>query len=1019
MTKKMLIDAAHPEEIRVAVIDQRKVEDFDFESASRKPLRGNIYLARVTRVEPSLQAAFVEYGGNRHGFLAFNEIHPDYYQVPVSDRQALQEAEAEEAALAAELELMQRGDDEDDDDRRDGLDLDDDDFDNVDDSDVDADSDADTASDSDDAVDQVDADTIDDADEDEAAEIDASATADAESDEADTEDAESGSFEEEDPLEEIDDEVESAASGEDDDEEDEEELPEEEEENDAANADNPDADDASENDGDAQTTAVAADDRDEQPALDPGDAEQPFVDLAHDDAETTASHDEESADASYASDENDDEDAIADPANDDEDDVDDEDSDDKGREDAPVDAKTAAAREAAKARAALYERYKDAKRKRAKLLRNYKIQEVIKRRQILLVQVVKEERGNKGAALTTYMSLAGRYCVLMPNTARGGGISRKIPSAADRRRLRRVVDDLDVPQGMGLIIRTAGAKRTKTEVKRDYDYLIRLWENIRALTLKSIAPCLVYEEASLIKRAIRDLYDKDISQVLVEGETGYREAKDFMKMLMPSHAKNVQPYKETAPIFLKYGVENQLDGMYQPSVRLKSGGYIVIHQTEALVAIDVNSGRATRERNIEQTALKTNIEAAQEAARQFRLRDLAGLVVIDFIDMEEPKNNRTVERKFKDAIKADRARIQVGRISNFGLLELSRQRRRSGIVDGTTNACPTCAGAGVIRSHEMAALRILRAIEGDAVSGKVGRIVARTSLDVSLHILNHNRAWLKRIEDDNGVVIEIAADTSKAGDLYELEKSGAPQERKERATFVTADQNEPASVDDDADDADDEKQSAKDRDSEQEGGKKRRRRRRRRKDSDRPATADETSSASEEEDATSDDANEEKSADASTTGEDEEKPKKRRRRGRRGGRRNRKDRDDENAAASADDDGAPQSDEGAETANGDEAAAVDAGTVNGETMNGEAGPPSNDAPDTSEATIAETAAPVAAEEPAAAEDATPPVNGASDVAPDSASQTDEEAPQEDTEATQKPTKPKSARKGWWQRAIGS
>ncbi|MEL6213585.1 MAG: ribonuclease E/G, partial [Pseudomonadota bacterium] len=426
----------------------------------------------------------------------------------------------------------------------------------------------------------------------------------------------------------------------------------------------------------------------------------------------------------------------------------------------------------------LIERYKEARRKRAKLIRNYKIQEVVKRRQILLVQVVKEERGNKGAALTTYLSLAGRYCVLMPNTARGGGISRKIPNASDRKRLRRVVDSLDVAQGMGLIIRTAGAKRTKTEIKRDYDYLTRLWETIRSQTLESIAPCLIYEEASLIKRAIRDLYDKDISTVLVEGEDGYREAKDFMKMLMPSHAKNVQPYKDKLPLFVRYDVEKQLDAMYQPVVRLKSGGYIVINQTEALIAIDVNSGKATRERNIELTALKTNIEAAAETARQCRLRDLAGLIVIDFIDMEENKNNRTVEKKLKDALKHDRARIQVGRISNFGLLEMSRQRRRSGIVDGTTNACPTCNGAGAVRSSEMAALRILRAIESEAIAGRAGVISVRASLDVTLYVLNNKRTWLKRLEDDYALTIEVIADQSKAGDQYDIEKRGAarPQE---------------------------------------------------------------------------------------------------------------------------------------------------------------------------------------------------------------------------------------------------
>ncbi|MEQ8749725.1 MAG: ribonuclease E/G, partial [Amphiplicatus sp.] len=643
MTRKMLIDAAHPEEVRVCVLENGKVEDFDFEYSSRKPLRGNIYLARVTRVEPSLQAAFVEYGGNRHGFLAFNEIHPDYYQIPVSDRRLLQEAEAEEADLAAQLDLGQRGDEGEDED----LDLDGDDgeanrFDNL-------------ASDEDDGSGVT--------------EIAAAK----DRDEHDQGDSDHHESEAGDPVDEIED-----------------------------------------------TPAAAFDAPPLETVTAPAEAEDDAEDADSDDVEATGDEDE-------ASEAEDQPEASADDAEDESED----------------DARPAREKPRGAKRAELLERYKEARRKRLRIVRNYKIQEVIKRRQILLVQVVKEERGNKGAALTTYMSLAGRYCVLMPNTARGGGISRKIPVAGDRKRLRRVVDSLDLPQGMGLIIRTAGAKRTKAEIKRDYDYLIRLWETIRSLTLKSIAPCLIYEEASLIKRAIRDLYDKDIGQILVEGEAGYREAKDFMKMLMPSHAKNVQPYKEKAPLFLGYDVESQLDAMYQPVVRLKSGGYIVIHQTEALIAIDVNSGKATRERNIELTALKTNAEAAKEAARQCRLRDLAGLIVIDFIDMEEHKNNRTVEKRLKDALKDDRARIQVGRISNFGLLEMSRQRRRSGIVDGTTHSCPTCAGAGVVRTHEMAGLRILRAIESSALTDRSAVIAVKASLEVTLYILNHKRDWLK------------------------------------------------------------------------------------------------------------------------------------------------------------------------------------------------------------------------------------------------------------------------------------
>jgi ribonuclease E len=632
MTKKMLIDAAHPEEVRVALLSQGKIEDFDFESAAKRPLRGNIFLARVTRVEPSLQAAFVDYGGNRHGFLAFSEIHPDYYQIPISDRQLLQEAEQEVVELAAELELVQRGDEDDDDNGR--------------------------GDDEDDGQ-------------------DVAAIAEDEAGEQQTADAASGDSEADDANGE---DVGASAGLSDAEANDDASKEEEEEEEDVKN--DADDDDADKSDSDATEAAEEDDNSPDLAAAEDGEAE----DNAEEDTAEAKVAEDTVAEASSAEDGDDAEDAA---------DTEGDNAEDDTVEDG-ADAKSAGA-SARKARAQLFERYKDAKRKRSNLLRNYKIQEVIKRRQILLIQVVKEERGNKGAALTTYMSLAGRYCVLMPNTARGGGISRKIAHVSDRRRLRRVVDSLDVPQGMGLIIRTAGSKRTKVEIKRDYDYLLRLWENIRTLTLKSVAPCMVYEEANLIKRAIRDLYDKDISSVLIEGEDGYREAKDFMKMLMPSHAKNVQPHKDAAPIFLRYGIEEQLDGMYQPTVRLKSGGYIVIHQTEALIAIDVNSGRSTRERNIEQTALKTNVEAAAEAARQFRLRDLAGLIVIDFIDMDEPKNNRKVEKALKEAMKTDRARVQVGRISSFGLLELSRQRRRSGIVDGTTQTCPTCAGASTPR----------------------------------------------------------------------------------------------------------------------------------------------------------------------------------------------------------------------------------------------------------------------------------------------------------------------------------
>ena len=403
--------------------------------------------------------------------------------------------------------------------------------------------------------------------------------------------------------------------------------------------------------------------------------------------------------------------------------------------------------------------------------RPYKIQEVIRRRQIMLVQVVKEERGTKGAALTTYLSLAGRYTVLMPNTARGGGISRKITNPTDRKRLREIAGELEVPEGMGLIIRTAGAQRTKTEIKRDYDYLLRLWETVRDLTLKSTAPSLVYEEGSLIKRSIRDLYNKDIDEVLVAGDDAYREAKDFMRMLMPSHAKNVKPYKEPEPVFIRYQVERQLAAMFSPQVVLKSGGYIVINQTEALVAIDVNSGKATREHNIEDTALKTNLEAAEEVARQLRLRDLAGLIVIDFIDMDERRNSRLVERRLKESLRNDRARIQVGRISHFGLLEMSRQRLRTGMLEGSTSSCPMCQGTGIVRSIELVALDVLRSIEDRLITDGVVPLVATTAVEVALYILNQKRAHLKDIEQRYRIPITVTADENLHISQFVIERS--------------------------------------------------------------------------------------------------------------------------------------------------------------------------------------------------------------------------------------------------------
>lgn len=630
MANKMLIDAAHPEETRVVVLRGNRVEEFDFESASRKQLRGNIYLAKVTRVEPSLQAAFVDYGGNRHGFLAFSEIHPDYYQIPVADRQALIEAEEREAA---EAEARAAEADKDDDD-------------------------------------------------DAAPEPEASEAAEA---------AESREV------------AEAAAS-----------------------------DGAIVSEPAGYEPAVEATPADEMaPLAETGEAQAASTPAEGADTRPAESHAGEDA-----------EEVVSDQS-----------VESIGAEDALEELP---------------------ERKKAGRPRQYKIQEVIKRRQVLLVQVVKEERGNKGAALTTYLSLAGRYSVLMPNTARGGGISRKITSPADRKRLKKVASDLEVPEGMGVILRTAGASRTKAEVKRDFEYLLRLWENVRELTLRSTAPTLVYEEGSLIKRSIRDLYNKDIDEILVAGDDAYREAKDFMRMLMPSHAKNVKPYKEGQPIFVKSGIEAQLDAMFSPQVTLRSGGYVVINQTEALVSIDVNSGRATREHSIEDTAHQTNLEAAEEVARQLRLRDLAGLIVIDFIDMEEKRNNRSVERKLKDALKNDRARIQVGRISHFGLLEMSRQRIRTGVLESTTTTCPVCHGTGHIRAPASVALHVLRSLEDQLLRGVTHNLTIRTRTAVALYILNQKRAHLSELEQRFGLTIAVMADETITNGAHFVVERGDP-----------------------------------------------------------------------------------------------------------------------------------------------------------------------------------------------------------------------------------------------------
>ena len=658
MSKTMLIDAAHPEETRVAIVDGRKIEEFDFESRAKRQLRGNIYLAKVTRVEPSLQAAFIEYGGNRHGFLAFNEIHPDYYQIPVADREAI---------------MAEAHDDEDEDDL------------------------------------------------------------------------------------------------------------------------------------DREST---------------GDDVDPESALA------------------------------------------------------------------------------DEERLKRRLMRRYKIQDVIKRRQILLVQVVKDERGAKGAALTTWLSLAGRYCVLMPNTGKGGGISRKITNTSDRRRLKSAVSALEVPKGMGLIIRTAGAKRTKAEIKRDYQYLLRLWETIRETTLASHAPSVIYEEENLVRRAVRDMFDKDFDGIQVEGVEGFKEARDFMRVLMPAQAKKVHLYRGSRPLFAANGIEELLTQIHQPVVPLKSGGYLVINQTEALVAIDVNSGRATKERNVEQTAFKTNMEAAEEAARQLRLRDLAGLVVIDFIDMDEGKNNRAVERVLKEALSSDRARIQMGRISPFGLMEISRQRRRLGVIEGATEACPHCQGTGRIRSAESAALMTLRAVDIEAGKNGAGVVVLKVCTAVGLYILNHKRAYLQSLLERRGLNVIVQIDDSLGQGEHNIERTEtnedfvAPEiempnldddfdaslyedEDEEDDEEIIADDDDDTVESLDREDSDDDE--PRERSERHEGGRDRGRGRNRRR---RGGRRDEETSDVEAVDTVSAD-------DASDDEEDENG--RRRRRGRRGGRRVRED----------------------------------------------------------------------------------------------------------------------------------
>ncbi|MZR13176.1 Rne/Rng family ribonuclease [Maritimibacter sp. DP07] len=724
MAKKMLIDATHAEETRVVVVDGNKVEEFDFESENKRQLAGNIYLAKVTRVEPSLQAAFVDYGGNRHGFLAFSEIHPDYYQIPVADREALLE---EERAYAEALDAKDDEDKKPSRSRR-------------------RSSSRAEKTNSDDEV----------------------ATKDVEPAGMDVIDLDEGDGDEgSSPMERVG------------------ETPVEEPENGAT----------SEEEGDQSE-----------------DASQDDGETAEEDTKPRGRSRRGRGRSRKSADEHDDEDAQVD----------------------------ASARDETIESVADDDDHEELRMPRKPRPRKYKIQEVIKVRQILLVQVVKEERGNKGAALTTYLSLAGRYCVLMPNTARGGGISRKITNAADRKKLKEIATSLDVPKGAGLIVRTAGAKRTKTEIKRDYEYLQRMWEQIRELTLQSTAPAKIYEEGDLIKRSIRDLYNKDIDEVLVEGEGGYRIAKDFMKMIMPSHAKNVKNYHDQLPLFARYQVESYLSSMFNPTVQLKSGGYIVIGVTEALVAIDVNSGRATKEGSIEETALKTNLEAAEEVARQLRLRDLAGLIVIDFIDMEERKNNNAVEKKLKDKLKTDRARIQVGRISGFGLLEMSRQRLRPGMIEATTQPCAHCHGTGLIRSDDNLALNILRQLEEEGTRGRSKEVLLKAPVGIINFLMNNKREHIAQIEARYGLSVRLEADPFLISPDFEIEKFKTASRKVAEVTtpVVSVD----ASLMDDWDDSDaeaeaeDESTDQDDQQSQDNGAngedddqpKKKRRRRRRR-----------------------------------------------------------------------------------------------------------------------------------------------------------------------------------------------
>jgi ribonuclease E len=777
MTKKILIDASHPEETRVVMLDGNRLEDFDVESASRRQIKGNIYLAKVIRVEPSLQAAFVEYGGNRHGFLAFGEIHPDYYQIPVADRKkllALQAEEADEedeAAERAERRRPARGE------RNPARDTG-----TPDDTDSGTPDDTHSGTPDETNAEQAGADT----DPQAATGVadDAGTQGDHEPSVPDTAETEQAAMAQ--PLSITAIEIHAAP---------------------------PPEDDAAEGTAPGDETAT----RSYEPTDAPPDAA--YDDAAHDHAGASPpdSVDEPPADE---------------PATGQIETIEGEQTHIDSAEPMPEPESLGGdGDDAAEARE---------RRQRQRFLRNYKIQDVIHRRQIMLIQVVKEERGNKGAALTTYLSLAGRYSVLMPNSPSGGGVSRKITSVADRRRLKEAMAELDVPDGMGLIVRTAGANRPKPEIVRDCEYLLRLWDDIRERTMESTAPSLIYEEASLIKRTIRDVYTRDVDEVLVDGDDGYHAARDFMRMLMPAHARKVQLWSEGQPLFARHQVEAQLDAMLNPTVQLRSGGYIVINQTEALVAIDVNSGRSTRERSIEDTALRTNLEAADEAARQLRMRDLAGLVVIDFIDMENRRNNAAVERRMKDALKSDRARIQVGPISHFGLMELSRQRLRPSLAEASLTTCPHCQGQGVIRSPESAALHILRAIEDEGGKFRAAEIAVFLPPEIAFYLFNHKRERISAIEARYDMKVVFSSDAALTGTNFRIEKVRA-QTAAPAATApasygpVTPQRSQPIAEDTDETEDDEATGEGEDEsadapvatDTAEEGERKRRRRRRR------------------------------------------------------------------------------------------------------------------------------------------------------------------------------------------------